>query len=146
MNTEAKIERAESVSKPNSIEKEYRTFVSAYKGPIPSPEMLKGFESVAPGAAERILRMAEKEQDHRIEMDNRLSSYYVKAMGRGQLIGCSLVLLLIGVATVLALIGYPTLAGTIFAVTIIGIAIIFVLNKEPKIQYENKLSKENTPE
>lgn len=38
---------------------------SVYSGPIPPPEMLGGYERVLPGASDRILSMAEREQNHR---------------------------------------------------------------------------------
>ena len=41
---------------------------SEISGPLPSPEILAGYESILPGAAERILRMAEKSQDNRHEI------------------------------------------------------------------------------
>ena len=36
-----------------------------HMGPLPPPEMLDGYERTLPGTAERILSMAEKQQDHR---------------------------------------------------------------------------------
>lgn len=36
-----------------------------WQGPVPSPDQLAKFEQVLPGAAERIFRMAEKEQEQR---------------------------------------------------------------------------------
>ena len=36
-----------------------------FSGPIPPPQVLKQYEEIIPGAGERILAMAEKEQDHR---------------------------------------------------------------------------------
>lgn len=38
-------------------------------GPLPSPDELSGFERVAPGAAERIITMAEREQSHRMDVE-----------------------------------------------------------------------------
>ena len=40
-----------------------------YSGPIPHPNILKQFEEVIPGSADRILKMAEKEQEHRHEFE-----------------------------------------------------------------------------
>lgn len=40
-----------------------------FSGPLPHPQTLRQYDEVLPGAAERILRMAEKQQDHRIGMD-----------------------------------------------------------------------------
>lgn len=40
-----------------------------FSGPLPHPQTLRQYDEVLPGAVERILRMAEKQQDHRIGMD-----------------------------------------------------------------------------
>lgn len=40
-----------------------------YEGPFPPPALLKQFEEVLPGAAERIFQFSEKEQQHRHEME-----------------------------------------------------------------------------
>lgn len=45
--------------------------VTAHSGPLPAPETLEGYEEVLPGAAERILRMAEKQQDGRLDLEAR---------------------------------------------------------------------------
>lgn len=37
---------------------------SAWEGPLPSPEDLRRYEEILPGAANRILEMAEKQQAH----------------------------------------------------------------------------------
>lgn len=40
-----------------------------HSGPLPAPETLAGYEHILPGAAERILQMAEREQNARITLD-----------------------------------------------------------------------------
>ena len=40
-----------------------------FSGPLPPPQILGQYEDELPGAAERLFRMAEKQQDHRINMD-----------------------------------------------------------------------------
>lgn len=47
------------------------TQVKAHSGPIPSPEVLGGYDAVLPGAAERILRMAEVQQESRLALERR---------------------------------------------------------------------------
>lgn len=44
---------------------------AAFRGPLPTPDLLGGYEDVVPGAGERILRMAEKEQEHRHAWEDR---------------------------------------------------------------------------
>jgi uncharacterized membrane protein len=41
------------------------------QGPLPSPEEFGGYDQVLPGAAERILSMAEKEQKHRHDLESQ---------------------------------------------------------------------------
>lgn len=47
-------------------------------GPIPPPMMLAEYERQLPGAAERFMRMAEKEQDHRHDMDRAVVTSDIK--------------------------------------------------------------------
>ena len=54
--------------------------MTAFQGPLPSPEILQGFENVLPGAAERIMTMAEKEQSSRHSLEKKVSTASVIAM------------------------------------------------------------------
>lgn len=40
-----------------------------YSGPLPHPRILKGYEEIVPGAAERILTMAENQASHRQDIE-----------------------------------------------------------------------------
>jgi uncharacterized membrane protein len=44
-----------------------------FSGPLPPPAVLEGYEATLRGAADRILRMAEKQQDHSVYMDKRVT-------------------------------------------------------------------------
>lgn len=46
-----------------------RHVTTAHSGPLPAPETLAGYDQVLPGAAERILCMAEKQQASRIALE-----------------------------------------------------------------------------
>lgn len=45
--------------------------VSAFSGPLPSPEVLRKYDEIMPGLAERVVLMAEKEQAYRIATTER---------------------------------------------------------------------------
>jgi len=45
--------------------------VTAYQGPIPSPAMLREYDSVLPGSADRIIKMAEVQSRHRQEIETK---------------------------------------------------------------------------
>lgn len=47
------------------------SYVVQHSGPLPYPSVLRGYEDILPGAAERIIQMAEKEQEHRFEIDEK---------------------------------------------------------------------------
>lgn len=90
-----------------------------YTGPLPHPEALKKYEDFMPGLAERIVRMAEKEQAYRIDTTSREesqkdklleiaekeSNHLIKAQSCGQAIGAVISFSCIGVATYLAISG-----------------------------------------
>lgn len=48
------------------------TAVSQYSGPLPRPEDLIRYNDAVPGAAERILAMAEREMNHRHESERKI--------------------------------------------------------------------------
>ena len=45
--------------------------VAYYSGPLPPPEMMRGYEEVQPGSADRILATMEREQKQRATYENR---------------------------------------------------------------------------
>jgi len=47
------------------------TQVQQWSGPLPAPESLAKYDNIVPGAAERILVMAEKEQNHRHHTEDK---------------------------------------------------------------------------
>jgi uncharacterized membrane protein len=43
-----------------------------FSGPLPPPEMLRKFDEVVPGAAERIIKMAEEQSAHRKDLEKKV--------------------------------------------------------------------------
>jgi uncharacterized membrane protein len=58
-----------------------------YAGPVPHPSIVEGWEQVCPGAADRILRMAERQQAHRQEIELDVVTSNTKAQRRGTTYG-----------------------------------------------------------
>ena len=56
----------------------------AYSGPLPSPEALEKYNQVLPGAAERILAMAENQGKHRQDIERKVieSNAFVQKLVR----------------------------------------------------------------
>lgn len=58
--------------------------VTTHQGPIPAPEIIAGYEKVLAGSADRIIRMAEKEQDHRhkLQIQNQTQLGWLTFIGQ----------------------------------------------------------------
>lgn len=117
--------------KRNIILRQISIKESSFSGPIPSPEVIKGYDSIVPGAADRVIIMAEKQQEHRMDMEMKIVTSEISLSKSGQIIGFTLVLFFGTIALLLGLYGHDWLAGVVFTTTIIGVGIIFVLRKRP---------------
>ena len=82
-----------------------------WSGPLPPPAGLEKIDRIIPGGADRLLRMAEKEQSHRIE-DAKRGQYLGWSLAAGALIAAALVSLCRGPWQVsVALVGIPVLGA-----------------------------------
>jgi predicted membrane protein DUF2335 len=80
-------------------------------GPLPPPSELEKIDRIIPGGADRLLRMAEKEQTHRIE-DAKRGQYLGWSLAAGAVIAAALVSLCHGPWQVsVALVGIPVLGA-----------------------------------
>lgn len=64
-----------------------------YSGPIPPPEALARYEEIQPGAADRIIKMAEKQQEHRMSLETKAIGGQIDQSKRGQIFGFIAILL-----------------------------------------------------
>ncbi len=113
-----------------------------YHGPIPPPEILKEYNQITPGAADRIISMAEQEIAHRHEMDHKIFEVEKEGLKAeafdsrmGQVFG-----LIIGMATVFcgaytAVHGAQWAGGFIGTSGVVGLVSVFVLGRK---EYKNK--------
>ena len=56
-----------------------------FAGPLPLPEHLSEYERISPGAAERIIRMAELQADHRRATESKVVDSGIRSASRGQI-------------------------------------------------------------
>lgn len=120
--------------------KEVSTNVSISSGPLPTPDILKEYDVALPGAAERIMIMAEKEQEHRHNFDNKCR----ETDSRDSLLGIVFALIL-GLGTLVAgafiAVKIPSAAGAI-AGTVMGISgiasIVATFLKGTKVSWKHK--------
>ena len=75
--------------------------------------MYRGYDEVLPGSAERILRMAEKEQDHRIGWEDEALHKTSRQGHLGLWLGFFIAALALGTSGFLAMNGHDWVAGVI---------------------------------
>lgn len=125
----------QSVQQVHSISSTNLTF----QGPLPPPELLKQYDSFMPGAAERIMAMAESETRHRhsqeslainanieaqrkqLEIAEQQSISTFKSDAKGQNLGFFVSILCVGGAIYLGVNGQPWLAGVLGGLPLAGI-------------------------
>lgn len=112
-------------------------------GPIPSPEVMFGYEKVIPGAANRILEMAERQSAHRIELEKIAIPSQLKESARGQMYGFILAIMLILAGVGLTVVGYSNVGITIFSITILSLAGLFINGKIRQRREDNPQKKED---
>ena len=97
-----------------------------FQGPLPSPKHLEQYNKIVPGAANRIIEMAEKEQAHQHEWNNKSLRLASRQTARGQWMAFILSLVLVAVAVWTIFAGHPTVGGIIFGTTVVGLAAAFI--------------------
>lgn len=101
-----------------------------FSGPLPRPADFKAYKEVLSNAPERILLMAEKQQQHRIDSEERIIKADIRESIFGQVFAVLLVVLFLAAAVYLGINGHNWLAG-IVATLSATISAIFYLKSTP---------------
>ena len=88
-------------------------YSSLYSGPLPPPVHLAHYEQVQAGLADRIISMAEKEQAHRIDTEQRALRASISSHRWGQFLGTFLAVLGFAVAAVFGYWGHAAVGATL---------------------------------
>ncbi len=103
---------------------------SSFSGPIPPPELLKGYNEVVKDGAERIVIMAEKQSNHRMQLEDHAIKEELKQSRLGQVFGFILGIVGLVLAAILAILDHEAIAGIFGTTTILGLVTVFVLGKK----------------
>ena len=95
---------------------------ASFSGPLPPPRMLRAYDEVLPGMADRIVTLTERQTDHRISTESILAKASVRSWTIGQYLGFSYSIgALVGTAYV-AVNGNTAIAILILSTGVAGIA------------------------
>lgn len=106
-----------------------KTSVQQFSGPLPPPEVLREFDQIIPGAAERILSMAEQEGVHRRELEKRIVRVGTHNDSVGMYLATLVAICFMGVAAYAIQKGYTVSAVIIALAEIVALAIVHVSRK-----------------
>jgi len=107
---------------------------STFSGPIPPPEILKGYNDVVDNGADRILSMAERQSEHRIKLEDFSIREEHRQSSKGQNLGFGIAVIALGISALLTWLGHDWVAGIIGGSTIIGLVSVFVIGKRGQEQ------------
>lgn len=134
-------EVSEIVKKIEKLNPEQKHIISqslrAYKkeffsGPIPHPEILKGYDDVMPGLGKIVVDMAVKEQDNRITNERKMIEAAISESKRGQYFGLSIAVMFLIAAVVLGINGHDWLAAILGGGTLVSLVLAFLSNRQTK--------------
>lgn len=102
-------------------------------GPMPHPDLVKGYDDIIPNGAERIMRMAEKEQENRFQerkeirdTNREIAISKLKYVSRGQIMGFVLALIMLGLATLFVFTNHEGIAYFLFSIGTVSLVALFL--------------------
>lgn len=137
--------RTSQPSPNHSVSASVRTEMTAaeyrFAGPIPPPTVLRQYNEITPGLAERILQMAERNQGHRIELDLRMLNAEIedakearRIQRRGQICGLVIALTTVVSGAIVAWHGQQWAGSFIGVAGLTGLVTVFVKTHQPPSQ------------
>lgn len=103
----------------------------SFSGPLPPPPVLKQYDDLVPGSAERIIRITERALDHQIDFGSTALRAVVANTKRGQVLGFVVVIAALVCSMIALYTGHESVAQILGGGTVISLAAIFVLGRLP---------------
>jgi uncharacterized membrane protein len=117
---------------------------ASFHGPLPHPSILQGYDEISPGAAERIIAMAEKEQAHRHLWEQRALSGERWYSMVGMLAGWTVAIALAVGAVVAAAYDQPAVGIALAAASATGMVWKLVQGRSDKPEQQTEPPKQAT--
>lgn len=103
-----------------------------HAGPLPDPQSLSSYDQLIPNGADRIMKMAEKQQDHRMKIESTAIGRQTFQSFMGQVFGFLIGLAGIGSGTFLAYNGFTTVGTVIAGGTVVSLVSVFVIGRKSR--------------
>lgn len=104
-----------------------------WSGPLPPPAAMEHFNRIIPNGAERIMRMVELEQEHRINYDKQIVAAMIRDTKRTHRIGGSIsVVCVVGCLASIYLGAHPGVSIALVSVPIMSVVTAIIRSKSNK--------------
>jgi uncharacterized membrane protein len=101
----------------------------SYSGPLPPPSQLREYEDVLPGAADRIIRMAETQAEHRQDIEKVAVKGGNRRSWWGLWTGFVICIVVLGLSTAIILSGYQVAGTVLGGIDLVALASVFVIGR-----------------
>lgn len=116
----------QSEQQPHLTRRVERHRAEIYSGPLPKPSDLQKYDRIVPGAAERIIGMAERQAEHRQFLEKTVVTTDAKRADKGLYVGAFVALCVLGGAVFLIYNGHDAAGATVASLDIVGLVSVFI--------------------
>lgn len=106
------------------------TMQQVHIGPLPAPETLREYSALIPNGAERIMAMAEKQQDHRISLEKRVIGGQIVQSNIGQFLAFFIGIAALSAATYCSVNGHEFTGVSLGLGGLTGLVTAFIQGKK----------------
>ena len=122
------------------LEKLSVTVSERFTGPIPPPNIMEQYEKTLPGSADRIIKMAENQSEHRQSLEKQGLSFANREVHVGQVLGFAIGVIAIVTGGYIASSGAQISGGIMGTSVVVGLVSVFVIGskRKPPKERENR--------
>jgi uncharacterized membrane protein len=115
----------------------------SFQGPIPPPELLREYNEIVPNGADRIVRMAEAQSAHRIQLESTVINGDDKRANWGLFTGYTIGILIIVLSFILIMKGHDVSGTVLGSIDLVGLVSLFVLGRRSRGQELQRREQKN---
>ncbi len=101
----------------------------SWTAPFPPPDILKGYNDAVPNGADRILKMAENQSEHRMNLENNVINRELNQSGKGQNYGLIIALSFLAGSIFLIYTGHEISGAVLATIDLVALVSVFVFGK-----------------
>jgi uncharacterized membrane protein len=102
---------------------------SSFSGPLPPPDILQRYDLIVPGAAARILKMAEDQALHRRSLERTVIEGGSRRANMGLWLGFILSIVVLGLSAALIFTDHGIAGTVIGSIDLVSLATVFVIGR-----------------